>query len=1012
MQRFILILFVFQLLVFQASAFQQTVQPIKNISQEDGLLSRTVNAIEQDAAGYMWFGTSVGLTRYDGYRFKNYTVSEGLPSNEVTDLKYDTQGRLWVMTEGELCYLLNGDFDYEDRPLPGQEKDAQITSFITTKNGQLWFTAKGKLIALDSTLNEIIWTSDNTPHIPFNNPIIQCEDGNGAIWVYDDDNYMWRIQGDEVVLVPLTFSLPSNKFIRAACIGDDIYYANQNNLIRLKQDKAFIQKTPKEHINYLYGVQEEITPFPDGKSIRSKLPFLIKDSDDRIWTAEADGSFIIVEDKSQSNPPTLPKGIIALDMHKDAMNNIWFATKENGVYFLNASTYSPASSIRLFLNEKSVESICSSEGYTFAIVDGDLYRFYENQDSFYLEKDVPSGINSITALETGDILLSYKDKILRYNEENQDTYDIQNVSTMLAWGDTLFYGTKGKLFRAALPNISKSDRIINRNITAIFKDKKGHLWIGTENGLCKNTGGDGHIEYKDEVDIIFGHNISGIAQTDDGTIWIATKGAGVVGLRDTSSIIINTENYLGHDYCTGLVAEGNAVWVSTITGIHKISNIDFKDEQFFVSYLSDEDILQLSNIQSIAVNDTHVLVGTQEGLIQVHKQYFSDMYDPSKVIITDAFQADKTSLPTDGPIELSHKNNSIRIYYAAINHAQRNNISYTFRMNRSGSEETWKKTRDHFTPTYVLQPGSYVFEVQALSGIWTGPSKVKNLHINVSKPFTQTTGFRLLMVLLGAVILISLYRIYDDGRQKTRLKEVVAQKTADLKENVNELERTNHELEEFNYVVAHDLKAPLRSMYSFSQLLKRTDGENLSDSGKDYVDFIQQSAERLQETIEDLLSFSSIDKTDNNEVEVDLNEILDNALDYLQGIIEVQNVQIQRDDLPTLLANPAHMLQVFQNLITNGIKYQPKDNQPIINIECVQKGNEWLFAVKDNGIGIDKQYEDKVFRIFQRLHSAEEYSGTGIGLPIVKKIIESNGGKIWFESELGMGTTFFFTLPK
>jgi len=135
-------------------------------------------------------------------------------------------------------------------------------------------------------------------------------------------------------------------------------------------------------------------------------------------------------------------------------------------------------------------------------------------------------------------------------------------------------------------------------------------------------------------------------------------------------------------------------------------------------------------------------------------------------------------------------------------------------------------------------------------------------------------------------------------------------------------------------------------------------------------------------------------------------------LDNLQGIIETQGVLIKREELPTLSANRAHMLQVFQNLISNGIKYQPTDNQPIVSIDCAQKGNEWLFAVKDNGIGIDRQYEDKVFRIFQRLHNAEDYSGTGIGLPIVKKIVESNGGKIWFESELGEGTTFFFTLPK
>ena len=251
-----------------------------------------------------------------------------------------------------------------------------------------------------------------------------------------------------------------------------------------------------------------------------------------------------------------------------------------------------------------------------------------------------------------------------------------------------------------------------------------------------------------------------------------------------------------------------------------------------------------------------VYLGTQHGLIQVKRQYFEKNYAPSRVMITDIFQADNTPLPLDDLVQLTYNNNTIHINYAAINYAQQNNIVYKYKM--EGVEEEWKKAKDATPLTYVLPPGSYTFIVQALGGSWKSTSQKETLHINVSAPFTQTTGFRLLMGLLGAVILIALYRMYDDARQKAKLKEVVARQTASLKENVSELERINHELEEFNYVVAHDLKAPLRSIYSFSQLLKRTDGKNLSISGKDYIDFIQQSAQRLQGTIEDLLAFSGI----------------------------------------------------------------------------------------------------------------------------------------------------------
>jgi len=1014
MQRFTFILFIFQLLVFQASAFQQSVQPVKHLSLEDGLLSSTINVIEQDSSGYIWFGTNVGLTRYDGYRFRNYTVSDGLPGNGVSNLKYDKQGRLWIMTQGELCYFFEGEFYYHDKPLPEQQENAQITSFTIAQNGHLWFTTKEKLIALDSALSKVVWTSDSITNMPFNNPKIQFEDNKGALWLHDDDNYMLKIVEEEVVLVPLKLSSPTNKFVRAACIDNDIFYTNGRNLIQLNQNNASIRKLPGDEGYYLDDIQETIVHSLNGQLVQSDLPFLTKDSENRIWTAEVGGRFITL-DTLKNDIPELPEGIVASDMFEDVSGNLWFATRNQGVYFLDASIYSAANSIRLFLDEKSITNICSSDNYTYIISDDALYRFHEDQDSFYLQEDVPGGINSIAFLNEEDILLSYENKILRYNSKIQSQYDIQGISVMAVSNDILYYGTGTQLKQTTFDNLhtpSHQKSILNRLVTCIFVDKKGQKWIGTEEGLYKYTSGGNSAKDKNKLDIIFVNSISDIGQTNDGTIWVATKDAGVIGLRDDNKrvIHINTDNYLSHNYCTGLIAEDSILWVATSTSVHKIADIDFEKEQYYLSSLSKRDVSQIAGIQSIDVNKNYVFIGTKGGLIQVDKQYFARNYDASEVLVTDIFQGDNKPLLIKDLVELTYENNGIRINYAAINYAQQNNIVYHYRM--KGADEEWIKTKDVATPIYLLQPGSYTFEVQALGGSWKAASKAESLDINVSPPFTQTTGFRLLMAFFGAVVLISLYRIYDDDRQKTRLKEVVAQKTADLKGNVNELERINHELEEFNYVVAHDLKAPLRSIYSFSQLLIRTDGENISKSGKDYVDFIQQSALRLQKTIEDLLSFSSIDKTESAETEVNLNEVLDHALDNLQGTIEVQNVQIQRKDLPTLRANPAHMLQVFQNLIGNGIKYQPADNQPIISIDSVSKENEWLFAVKDNGIGIDKQYEDKVFRIFQRLHSAEQYSGTGIGLPIVKKIIESNGGKIWFESELGKGTTFFFTLPK
>lgn len=1012
--RYIFILFLFQLFVFRASAFQQTVQPVKNLSQEDGLLTFAINAIEQDAEGYMWFGTNTGLSRYDGYRFKNYTVSEtpnSLPDIRVEDLKYDKQGRLWVMTENKLCYFIDEKFYYKDT-LPGQRKNAKITSFTIAENGHLWFTTKEKLIALDNTLNNIVWTSDDIKaSIPLNNPVIQYEDNEGFIWIYNDDNYLLKIRNDEVFLISLEYSPPENYPFRAAHINNRHFYTSKEGLIELDQSNAKILDSPTGDSKFLSNIRQNKLELPNNKTFQSQLSFLLKDSKGRVWTSGAEGNFLMLG-MPDNEMPELPKNLIASDIYEDKSGNLWFATKNQGVYFLDASAYSAANALRLFFDKKNVRQICMSGNHTYALIDNNLYQFFENQDSFYLQKNIPQNVNTIVSDGNGGILLSNQDFLYRYNSGVLDTYDIPNIQTMAVVGDTLYYGTKQQLrqttFSDLSESVSASNQMLNRNITCIFIDKNGYKWIGTETGLYKYTGNKESIRYQDK-DIILGYSISGIGQTTDGTIWVATKGEGVVGLRNDTLLHINTGNYLSHDYCTGLLIEDDIVWVATSNDINKISDIIFKKEEYHISYLSGKDIPQLSSVQSIEVNDKSIFIGTKQGLLQVNKQHFHKTYESSDVIITDIFRANGEPLSTDDLTNLNFENNTIQINYAAINYAQQNNIVYQYRMS---DIEDWEKTAAASTPVYVLPPGNYTFEVQALSGAWKTPSDITRLKIQVAPPFTQTTAFRLLIALLAAIILIFLYRMYTDSRQKAKLKELVAQKTSALKEKVQELERINGELEEFNYVVAHDLKAPLRSMHSFSQLLTRTDGEHISPAGKDYIGFIQQSSERLQATIEDLLSFSGIDKTEAIETQVNLNEVLDNALDNLQGLIEIENVQVERASLPTIQANQAHMLQVFQNLISNGIKYQPKDNQPFIKIDCSEKGNDWLFAVQDNGIGINKQYEDKIFRIFQRLHGDEEYSGTGIGLPIVKKIVESNGGKIWFESELGKGTTFFFTLPK
>jgi signal transduction histidine kinase len=231
-----------------------------------------------------------------------------------------------------------------------------------------------------------------------------------------------------------------------------------------------------------------------------------------------------------------------------------------------------------------------------------------------------------------------------------------------------------------------------------------------------------------------------------------------------------------------------------------------------------------------------------------------------------------------------------------------------------------------------------------------------------------------------------------------------------LKLKVEELKRSNSELEQFAYVSSHDLQEPLRMITSYLQLLKRKYTGHLDDKADEYINFAVEGAARMQNLIIDLLEYSKIETGDNEPEIIDCEFILNKVLSDSKTIIKENNATISHDPLPEVMTNPIQLGQVFQNLILNGIKFHSEE-APKIHIAATKQGVEWVFSVQDNGVGIDPQYSERIFEIFKRLNSRERYPGTGIGLAICKKIIERHGGRIWVESELGKGSTFYFTLP-
>jgi signal transduction histidine kinase len=267
------------------------------------------------------------------------------------------------------------------------------------------------------------------------------------------------------------------------------------------------------------------------------------------------------------------------------------------------------------------------------------------------------------------------------------------------------------------------------------------------------------------------------------------------------------------------------------------------------------------------------------------------------------------------------------------------------------------------------------------------------------KPFTA----RELLARVGAHLAMR--------KRRAEAEQALRESEERLRRSNNELERVNADLEQFAYSASHDLQEPLRQVAIYSELLEKRFGNKLEGKGLEYLGYCVEGAHRMEMLIRDLLAYSQAAKSPNAAVEiVDINEVLAGVEKNLASAIDESGAVISGSDLPALWGDAVPFTHLFQNLISNALKYR-SERPPRIVVSARKDGGSWLFAVQDNGIGIPKEFQTQIFGIFKRLHNKNEYPGTGIGLAICQKVVERYGGRIWVESEVGQGSTFFFTLP-
>ncbi len=275
----------------------------------------------------------------------------------------------------------------------------------------------------------------------------------------------------------------------------------------------------------------------------------------------------------------------------------------------------------------------------------------------------------------------------------------------------------------------------------------------------------------------------------------------------------------------------------------------------------------------------------------------------------------------------------------------------------------------------------------------------------------QPVRFEALSAVLQRWISVNIYP-ESSGGLSCYFQDISARKQAESeRENLlSNLFRSNEDLSQFSYVVSHDLQTPLRMVKSYAQLLEKRCKENLDPAGQEFLSYVLDGAQQMETLIHGLLAYSQFSEAPEKQTDVSLENLLQGVLANFKQAIQDAEATVTHDPLPVIQGDPVQVLQVLQNLVGNALKYRRSDAPAQVHISAVSMDREWLISVRDNGVGIDRKFAETIFLPLQRLHGAD-IPGSGIGLAICKKIVERSGGRIWVESKLGQGSTFFFTIP-
>lgn len=1009
-----------------------------------------VNAVIEDHLGNIWAATWGGLSKFDRKlnRFTNFINDEknsrSIASNLVNTLLEDKDHRIWIGTDdkGLDMYdpVLNTFTHYQSaKSNPYGISGNHVANIIEDSNNNLW-------IATETGLNSFNKESKRFTHFlhdPANSKSISCND---IYWLFEDRKHnLWiGTNGGGLDLLNRAtgeFTHFKNNKLNPNSISEDVVYSLGED-----SDGNIWIGTESNGISIYHpgtGMFENYTNDElDGASLSSNSIYaIVRDDNNNMWLGSYAGGVNVmkvemnkfIHYRHNSLPNSLSDNQV-LSIFQDSKNRIWIGTS-NGLNLFDKTT----GTFKRFLHQDgNNNSICGN--YVLSI--------YEDSKGNIWIGSWNSGVTIINPEKN-----TYRH--LKSDPLNKNSLSCNNIwRTMEDQEKNIWFATYGGGVNKYNPatnaythytyDILQPEGISSNRATCLWQDKQGNIWVGTDGGglnmldlktnkftrYLKERSGKG----------ISSNTVNGIFTDGNNALWLATSnGLCHLDLATKEFTTYTSKHGLPDNKIFGILKDDHQhLWISTNTGICKfdpgnntvetfdvgdgLQSSEFRDDAYF--RLSSGEMLfggingfNLFNPDSIR-NDEHDFP-----LVFTRFQIFNKDVPVSTSSAPTALTADINEIKS---IILSYDQSVFSFEFASLNYATQDKKQYAYMM--EGFDKDWNFIGTKNSATYTnLNPGHYVFKVKGLNSLGNWSAAIASVEITILPPFWLTWWFQLLIILciIAAGFLFYWFRVHSIKVQKKKLQQLVDEQTMQLKKSAIEehkaredaeefnqlLQKKNKELEQFVYIASHDLQEPLRTTTSFIELLQRRYQNELDENAKKYFDFIIDANARMKTLITDLLDYSRLGAA-KELVPVDANSILSNVLADLNSAIKNSGAQIKYDRLPVFNGYPVEIKQLFQNLLVNAIKFRKKDTAPQVQVSVSDEGTHWKFAVQDNGIGIDEQYKEKIFLIFQRLHSKSEYEGSGIGLAHCKKIVELHGGTIWLTSVKEQGTTFYFTIKK